>query len=83
MYVIACGTSFYRECLPPSSVQLGFSATAMHWLSKKPCDITGALHHSMITDLEEKEKFRKQAVEDWETILLCRAKELAPGNILK
>jgi len=34
----------------------------------------------MITLPEEAEKFQKQAAKDWETILLARAKELAPGK---
>ncbi|KAL9964115.1 hypothetical protein ACROYT_G027699 [Oculina patagonica] len=49
-------------------------------MSRKPCDITGALHHSMITKQEEAEIFKKQAAKDWETILLYRAKEMAPGS---
>lgn len=35
----------------------------------------------MITVKEEAEKFGEQAAKDWETILLARAKELAPGRI--
>ena len=35
----------------------------------------------MITVKDEAEKFEEQAAEDWETILLARAKELAPGKI--
>ena len=34
----------------------------------------------MITVKEEAEKFKEQAEKDWETILLARAKELAPGK---
>ena len=34
----------------------------------------------MITVKEEEEKFKEQAEKDWETILLARAKELAPGK---
>lgn len=80
VFVTTCGTSFYSQCLPPQSVNLVFSATAMHWLRDKPCDVTGALHHTMITVPEEAEKFRNQAAKDWETLLLARAKELAPGK---
>ena len=46
-----------------------------------PCNITGALHHSMITIPEEAEVFKKQAAKDWETILLNRAKEMASGSL--
>lgn len=80
MFVTTCGTSFYSQCLPPQTVNLVFSSTAMHWLRDKPCSVTGALHQTMITLPEEAEKFRKQAAKDWETILLARAKELAPGK---
>ena len=61
---------------------LGFSSTALHWLSEKPCDITGALHHTMITAPEEAGIFKEQAERDWETILLKRAAELTPGNVM-
>ncbi|KAL9964066.1 hypothetical protein ACROYT_G027644 [Oculina patagonica] len=80
VFITVCGTNFYSQCLPANSVNLAFSATAFHWMSRKPCDITGALHHSMITILEEAEIFKKQAAKDWETILLNRAKELAPDS---
>lgn len=80
VFVSACGTNFFSQCLPPQSVNLGFSATAFHCLSRSPCDITGALHHNMITIPEEAEAFKKQAAKDWETILLNRAKELCPGS---
>lgn len=38
------GTSFCREILPPGTLRLGFSATAMHWLSAKPGDISNHVH---------------------------------------
>ena len=40
VYVTACGTSFHKQCFPSNSVHLGVSFTAMHWLNKKPCNIT-------------------------------------------
>lgn len=80
VFVTTCGTSFYSQCLPPQSINLIFSATAMHWLREKPCDVTGALHHTMITVPEEAERFRIQAAKDWETLLLARAKEMASGG---
>ncbi len=36
------GTSFYREILPPGTLHLGFSATAMRWLSAKPGEFSTA-----------------------------------------
>lgn len=50
VYVIASGTSFYNQCLPPASVDFAFSATAMHWLTQLPCQIPDALHSACSTD---------------------------------
>jgi len=57
VFPLACGTNFYSQCVPSNTVHLnfGFSSTSMHWLSKKPCDITGAIHHTMITNQQEKQ----------------------------
>ena len=80
VFVTACGTSFYSQCLPSRTVNLGFSSTAMHWLCAKPCDVTGAFHHILVEEQETVEKLKKQAAEDWELLLLQRAKEMAPGG---
>lgn len=82
MFAMACGTNFYSQCVPRNSVHLGFSSICMHWLKEKPCDISGAIFHTMITDQEEKEKFAKPAVKDWELFLLKRAEELVPGQLV-
>ncbi|QDZ22095.1 SAM dependent carboxyl methyltransferase [Chloropicon primus] len=55
------------------------SFTAMHWLSKKPCDIAAGVHVTQ-AEGEERELFAKQAAEDWENLLFQRTKELAPGG---
>ncbi|KAI8520586.1 hypothetical protein Bbelb_003400 [Branchiostoma belcheri] len=81
-YVTACGTSFYAQSYPPNFVDLGFSATAMHWLQKKPCNLTDALHHTSAGVPQEKQLFAAQAALDWEQNLMHRAKELAPGGHL-
>ncbi len=79
--VLASATSFYDPILPQGTLDLGFSATAMHWLSRKPCDIpdhvqaVGASGASLAA-------FQQQAASDWEAILLRRAAELAPGGRL-
>ncbi|CAL4234931.1 unnamed protein product, partial [Meganyctiphanes norvegica] len=79
-FVTACGTSFYEQCFPPNWVNLGFCATAMHWLQKKPCNLTNALHHTLATNPKEKQLFAEQAAKDWEQNLLHRAAELTPGG---
>lgn len=82
VFVAAVGTTFHRQCLPTSSLHLGFSATAMHWLSRKPCDLP-ALHHTLCTPgCAGAAAFTQQAAADWEGTLLARAAELAPGGRL-
>lgn len=72
------GSSFYLQAVPDNSLDLVFSATAMHWLSKKPCNISQHVHMVGATG-DELTQFTSQAREDWETILMCRARELKPG----
>lgn len=80
VFVTACGTSFYSQCLPSNSVQLGFSSTAMHWLRDKPREGKGAFCHLFVEDKETAEKLKKQAADDWELLMLQRTKEMSPGS---
>lgn len=81
VHVVASATSFYRQMLPRQSLHLGFSATAMHWLSSKPCDISG---HVQAVGAEDTQlaAFAEQGRKDWERILLHRAAELVPEGRL-
>lgn len=81
LFIFASGTSFYRQILPDHSLSFGFSATAMHWISHRPCMIADHVQAVGATPAE-RERFRAQAVQDWETILLARARELRPGGRL-
>jgi len=67
--------------LPKETLDLGFSATAMHWLRGKPSDISDHIHMVGARG-DELDVFAKQASKDWETILLHRARELKPGGRL-
>lgn len=79
-FVVASGTSFYNQCLPASTVDLGFSATAMHWLTELPAQIPDALHSACSTDPAALAAFDAQAARDWDRIMLMRAAELKPGG---
>lgn len=79
--VLESGASFYSPILPAGSLHLGYSATAMHWLSRKPCDISDHVHMVGASG-SEYDQFRDQARSDWQTILLHRARELKPGGRL-
>ena len=81
VYPFFSANSFYKQILPDNSLDFGFSATAMHWLSKKPCDIS---HHVHMVGAEGDEyiAFSEQGKKAWETILLQRARELIAGGQL-
>ena len=81
LYIFGSGTSFYRQILPDNSLSFGFSATAMHWISKRPSMIADHVQAVGATDAE-RAQFRAQALNDWETILLARARELRSGGRL-
>ncbi|MEM7345531.1 MAG: SAM-dependent methyltransferase [Chloroflexota bacterium] len=79
--IFASATSFYQQIVPTGSLNLGFSATAMHWLSRKPGDISNHVQ-AVGAQGEELEAFAQQGLKDWETILLARAPELTSGGRL-
>ena len=81
VYPFFSANSFYKQILPDNSLDFGFSATAMHWLSKKPCDISDNVH-MVGAGGEEYLMFSEQGKKDWETILLHRARELKTGGKL-
>ncbi len=79
VYVHGCGTGFHSQILPSNTLSLGFSATAMHYISQKPCQIKNHVH-MVKSNPSEKIKFINQAKIDWEKILESRANELKPGG---
>ncbi|XP_066286887.1 uncharacterized protein [Branchiostoma lanceolatum] len=80
VYVSACGTSFFEQSFPNGFVNFGFSSTAMHWLRRGPCPLPDAVLHMVSSCVEARQQFAKQAAQDWELILLQRARELTPGG---
>lgn len=81
LFVFGSGTSFYNQILPDGALSLGFSATAMHWLSSRPCMIEDHVQAVGAAEAEQA-AFRARALADWDTILLARARELRPGGRL-
>jgi len=79
VFVHGCGTGFHRQLMADASLNLGFSATAMHYVSSKPCEIEDHVH-MVGASAAEQEAFRIQAAQDWASILLARAAELIPGG---
>lgn len=81
VFVSCAGLSFYDQVVASASVDIGFSATAMHWLSGLPGAIADHVH-AVGAQGRELQIFRDYAERDWQTILLHRARELVPGGIL-
>ncbi len=71
--------------LPPGSVHIAVSGTAMHWVSDSgSLAATGSLFpgYPNHADAGEREAWAAAAARDWRRILACRADELAPGGVL-
>ena len=81
VFMLQSATSFYQQILPSQTLDLGFSATAMHWLSRKPGDISDHVQ-AVGAKGAELEAFARQGNEDWRTILTHRAAELRSGGRL-
>lgn len=81
LYVYASGTSFHQPIVPPGSLNLGFSATASHYVSKTPCNISNHVH-MVGAEGEERAAFTAQGARDWESMLLWRTRELVAGGRL-
>ena len=79
VFVHGCGTGFHQQLMADGSLTLGFSATAMHYVSVKPTEIPAHVH-AACADAASKAAFAKQAARDWQDILLARAAELMPGG---
>ena len=81
VYPLFSANSFYKQILPDNTLDFGFSATAMHWLSSKPCDLSDHVH-MVGAEGEQYLNFAAQGKKDWESILLHRASELRSGGQL-
>jgi len=79
VFVNACGIGFHQQLLPDASLDIGFSATAMHYISAKPCEIENHVH-MVGAEGPTLRAYAERAAEDWKNILLSRARELRPGG---
>jgi len=79
VFQLFSANSFYNQILPDASLDFCFSATAMHWLSGKPCDLSNHIH-MVGAKGKEQEIFSEFGKQNWETILLHRSRELKPGG---
>ena len=81
-YGVASGRSFYEQCLPPNSLAIGYSSMSMHWLSRKPCNLSDQCLVDCTRDDSETNAFKRQAALDYTRFLEHRSRELLPGGVL-
>lgn len=82
-FASAVGRSFYSQILPSNSVNLGWSAWAIQWLSQVPAPIVGPhLQVATCGDPELQAAYAKQAARDWHEFVAFRGRELSPGGRL-
>ncbi|CAF4129135.1 unnamed protein product [Adineta steineri] len=80
---LASGKSFYQQILPSNSVQFGYTSTANHWLSKKPCNLREhCIAFGGKSSTEELKMWSTQAAEDYRLFLQHRSNELKKGAVL-
>ena len=78
VFAYATGGSFYDQLFPQNQVSLGWSAIAIHWLSRLP----EAVPHHIGTNHappQLKRTYAEQARQDWRRFLEHRAQELQRG----
>ena len=63
VYVHGSGTGFHEQLMFNHSLTLGFSATAMHYVSERPCLIENHVHMTGANE-NEKKLFKAQANRD-------------------
>ena len=81
VHVLASGTSFHEAILPAGTLDLGFSATASHYIVSNPCNISDHVHMVGATG-DERKAYEEQGAKDWEIMLLRRSEELKSGGRL-
>lgn len=79
VYPSAVGRSFFGRLLPADHVLLGWSAIAVHWLSRLPAELPGAVYCAFAEGAVA-DAFRAQARDDWRAFLDARRTELRPGG---
>ncbi|MEZ0305764.1 MAG: SAM-dependent methyltransferase [Hyphomicrobiaceae bacterium] len=81
VYPFASGTSFHQAIFPRDSLDLAFSATASHYISKVPGNIANHVH--MVGAAPgERRAWEEAGRTEWERLLHLRARELVKGGRL-
>jgi len=78
VHVMASGTSFHQQILPAETLDIGFSATASHYITAVPCTIADHVH-MVGAATDERAAFVEKGALDWANMLFHRATEMKRG----
>src|SRR5580700_8904872 len=81
IYPYASGTSFHQKIFAAQSLNLAFSATASHYISKVPCNISNHVHMVGASGAERR-AYEAVGRDEWANLLALRARELVSGGRL-
>ncbi|MDR3659054.1 MAG: SAM-dependent methyltransferase [Mycobacterium sp.] len=81
-YASAVGRSYFSQILPADSVHLGWSAWAIHWLSRMPAELPDHIMVAYSADAQARAAWARQAAHDWHEFIAFRGRELSPGGRL-
>jgi hypothetical protein len=81
VYPFASATSFHQKIFPEASLNLAFSATASHYISKVPCNISDHVH-MVGAKGPERAAYESVGRAEWDNLLGLRARELVGGGRL-
>ncbi|MGH9269641.1 MAG: hypothetical protein ACRDZ2_00020 [Ilumatobacteraceae bacterium] len=81
VFAYVTGGSFYEQLFPAATVDLGWNAIAVHWLSSVPVAIPDHIW-SNCAPPTVRQAFATQSADDWRQFLLHRTAELVPGGQL-
>ena len=81
VFAYAGGKSFYERLFPDSHIHIGWSAIAIHWLSRVPATIPDHIWSNRAAGTV-REAFARQSEGDWQAFLDHRSHELRPGGRL-
>jgi len=82
VFPAAIGRSHFGQVLPAHSVDLGWSANALHWMSRHPCVVPDHGWGVFSADTAVRAAIDRQLDEDWAHFLQARRRELRPGGRL-
>ena len=78
VHVMASGTSFHEAIVPAQTLDLGFSATASHYITAVPCNIEDHVHMVGASG-ETRQAYEDKGAADWDNMLAQRGAEMKTG----